>query len=259
MKHFIGMRSIKTGIAVCLAIIAARFFNFEYPFFVAMTALISMDKTGTQSLKMARNRIFGTFLGACLGVLLATIDQGNPILCGLGITLLCALCAKLKLNGAIGISGIVLCAIMVHTDKAPLFYGWNRFAATVLGGGIGTIVNVCIAPYYNIPNLQKQLDKTWLLMQNLLDGIDSPEEKIELEQAHHEFNSLQANLKLYQGEIIFKKGHALIDEMTKEMDVVRQVLVEVDAMYTIDKHKHPEIHNYHVQKAKEIAKEYIVE
>lgn len=258
MNRFIGLRSIKTGLSVFLAITFARILNFEYPFFVSMTALISMDKTGFQSLKMARNRIIGTFFGACIGVLLAYIDQGNALLCGIGMILLCVLCSKLNLSGAIGISGIVLCAIMVHTDKTPLFYGWHRFIATVLGGGISFLVNIFFFPYYSIRNLQIQLDQTWILMQNIIDGIDNVQEQLELEKVHHLLDQLTETLLLYKNEIFYKKGQVLIDEISKEIETIHRILIEIDAMNTIDKTVYPDIYSYHQRQAKEIAAEYIV-
>jgi len=68
MKKILGLRTIKTGVALALAIFVAQILEIEYPFFVGMTAIISMDKTMTNSLKMGRNRVVGTFLGACIGV-----------------------------------------------------------------------------------------------------------------------------------------------------------------------------------------------
>ena len=103
----IGLRTIKTAIAVTLCVIIANIFDLEYPFFMGMTAIISMDKTMTNSLKMGRNRVFGTFLGACIGIMLSYIDRGNALLCGVGVIILITLCNFFKLQGAITIGGIV--------------------------------------------------------------------------------------------------------------------------------------------------------
>ena len=45
LKQLIGLRTIKTGIAVFLAVNVAKIAQFEYPFFMGMTAIIAMDKT----------------------------------------------------------------------------------------------------------------------------------------------------------------------------------------------------------------------
>ena len=65
----IGLRTIKTGIAVTLSLLVSSLLKLEYPFFVAMTSIISMDKTAMNSMKMGRNRILGTFIGAIVGIL----------------------------------------------------------------------------------------------------------------------------------------------------------------------------------------------
>ena len=137
----IGLRTLKTGLVVALSVILSAILKLEYPFFVVMTAIISMDKTMVNSLKMGRNRVFGTFLGACIGIGLSYIDRGNPLLCGLGIIILIQICNHLKLQGAITIGGIVMTAIMVHTDKTPLYYGFHRTLDTLVGATISFVVN----------------------------------------------------------------------------------------------------------------------
>ena len=99
LKQLIGLRTIKTGIAVFLAVIVAKIAHFEYPFFMGMTDIIAMDKTMSKSLIMGRNRVLGTLFGAIIGVLLSYIDRGNALLCGIGIILLILICNRLKLQG----------------------------------------------------------------------------------------------------------------------------------------------------------------
>ena len=152
----IGLRTLKTGLVVTLSVIISRLIGLEYPFFVVMTAIISMDKTSISSLKMGRNRVFGTFLGAVIGVGLSYIDRGNPFLLGLGVILLIQICNNLKLQGAITIGGIVMTAIMVHTDKTPMYYGFHRTLDTLCGATISFVVNMTVFPYSRM----KSIDKT---------------------------------------------------------------------------------------------------
>jgi len=50
----IGLRTIKTAIAVSVSIILSNLLNLEFPYFVAMTAIISMDRTARLSISMGR-------------------------------------------------------------------------------------------------------------------------------------------------------------------------------------------------------------
>jgi len=84
----IGLRTIKTALAVSISIFLSQLLNLEYPYFVAMTAIISMDRTARLSIDMGRNRVIGTLIGALIGILFATIDQGNPWLAGIGILII---------------------------------------------------------------------------------------------------------------------------------------------------------------------------
>ena len=161
MKKILGLRTIKTGVALALAIFVAQILEIEYPFFVGMTAIISMDKTMTNSLKMGRNRVVGTFLGACIGVLLSYVDRGNPLLCGIGIMMLILICNKLRLQGSITIGGIVMIAIMVHTDKTPLFYGFHRTFDTLICALVSLFVNIVLFPYANNKRLTNIIVQLW--------------------------------------------------------------------------------------------------
>ena len=73
LSKLIDLKTLKSSIAVTIAVFLAQRLNLEYPFFAGMTALISMDITALLSIKMARNRIVGTIIGACIGVILATL------------------------------------------------------------------------------------------------------------------------------------------------------------------------------------------
>ena len=168
LKQLIGLRTIKTGIAVFLAVIVAKIAHFEYPFFMGMTAIIAMDKTMSKSLIMGRNRVLGTLFGAIIGVLLSYIDRCNALLCGIGIILLILICNRLKLQGSITIGGIVMLAIMVHTYKTPIFYGFHRTLDTLVGAFIAFIVNAVIFPYFTLEKLDEIMIDIWTQTDNLV-------------------------------------------------------------------------------------------
>lgn len=56
----IGMRNIKTAIAVVISILVSKLLKTEYPFYAAIASIISMQSSVEDSFKTGRNRILGT-------------------------------------------------------------------------------------------------------------------------------------------------------------------------------------------------------
>lgn len=159
-NHFkspkIGMRTIKTALAVVLCVMIAQALRLEYPFYAAIAAIISMGNSLTDSLKAGKNRVMGTLAGALIGLFFASIQPNNALLCGLGIILLFWVCNLLRWSASIPIAGIVFMAIMVNLkDQSPLFYSLNRILDTVIGIGIALLVNLAFYRHDHGPFLRQ--------------------------------------------------------------------------------------------------------
>ena len=258
MKKILGLRTIKTGVALALAIFVAQVLEIEYPFFVGMTAIISMDKTMTNSLKMGRNRVVGTFLGACIGVLLSYVDRGNPLLCGVGIMMLILICNRLRLQGSITIGGIVMIAIMVHTDKTPLFYGFHRTFDTLIGALVSLFVNVVLFPYANdkrLNSIHVQLrEQTNKIVDALRNG-----DIIDTTSLNQEMFMIRNELDLYQHELLRKDKRNLVNELKIHYDMIEHLMLEIKILETIDKEKYPDVYQYHIDSALNIHELFIHE
>lgn len=255
LSKLIDLKTLKSSIAVTIAVFLAQRLNLEYPFFAGMTALISMDITALLSIKMARNRIVGTIIGACIGVILATLfGQGNALLCGLGVIFLCSILNKLNLQGAIGIGGIVMFAILVHTDLTPMFYAINRTLPTILGGIVSVIVNISIFPLANVQRLNSMLIKIWHTAEKLIDSVKETEDD-ELEEIHEELVSLENQLLVYKDEALFKRGKEIVDRCNYELKALRNIFTEVDVLKSIDWETYPEVYRYHYNRVHDLYKD----
>ena len=141
-----GMRNIKTAIAVVLCVLISRALNLEYSFYAAIAAIISMGNTVTNSFRTGKNRMLGTLVGAGIGFLCACILPGNAILCGVGIIAVIYTCNLLKWSKSASIACIVFMAIMVNLNgKNPLLYSLNRIkvAFAIYFKGIVFEFNIC--------------------------------------------------------------------------------------------------------------------
>lgn len=256
--NLIGLRTLKTAIAVTLSIVIARLFGFEYPFFVAMTALISMDKTMGDSIKTGRNRIMGTFFGALIGISLSYIDRGNALLCGLGMIILIELCNIFNLKGSITIGGIVMIAIMVHTDKTPIFYGFHRTLDTLIGASLSFIVNATVFPYSTVKRLDKIAIGLWDETEKLVMDLKN-HKTISTEDIEAKLSAIEGELNLYHHEFLFKNKKQYVAELSEHYNMAKRLLLELKAANAVDTVKHKDIYDYHIDKTLEIYNSYIEE
>jgi len=147
MKLGIGMRNIKTGLAVFVCVIISRLLKLEYPFYSAVAAVIAMQSSVEASFKAGKNRMLGTFLGAVIGYVFALIYHGNIILLTLGVMAIIHICNLLKWKNAISIACVVFISIMLNDGhRDPLYYSINRLIDTFIGIIVALIINRFIVP-----------------------------------------------------------------------------------------------------------------
>jgi uncharacterized membrane protein YgaE (UPF0421/DUF939 family) len=229
----IGLRTIKTAIAVSLSIYLSQLLKLEYPYFVAMTAIISMDRTARLSITIGKNRVIGTFIGAIIGVLFASIDRGNPILAGIGILIIILISNQLNLPGSITVGGFVFVAIMVHIapNISPFFYGLHRTLDSLFGAFIAFVVNLTFMPGYSVKRLDDNLNKFYPTLKDTLNQIDT----ITLEDFKSIYKSYQAYLDealLYKDDVISKKSHESLNNHLVQLIQYEQPLKKLELYLT---------------------------
>ncbi|MBL4936645.1 FUSC family protein [Clostridium sp. YIM B02515] len=152
----IGMRNIKTAIAVVISMIISKLLNMEYPFYTVIASIISMQSSVEASFKAGRNRMLGTLIGALIGFILSSIMPGNIILIGIGIVAVIYICNIFNWEQSTSIACVVFCAIMINLKGgSPFFYSVNRLVDTFIGITVAVGVNYFIAPpksYENTDN-----------------------------------------------------------------------------------------------------------
>jgi len=162
---YVGLRTIKTGMAVCLCIVVIAAIRLDSPFYAAIATIISMDKTIYGSLKTGENRMIGTLVGAVIGFVCALIMPGNAFICGLGIIILIVVCNAIKVKGSIVVGGIVLIAIMVNLKgQSAIVYSISRIIETFIGIAVAIIVNFLFFPYDGLGHIEKEFN-------NIVKGI----------------------------------------------------------------------------------------
>lgn len=214
----IGMRNIKTAIAVFLCICITKFFKMEYPFYSAIATVIAMQSSVTESFTAGKNRMFGTFLGALVGLIFSLIYPNSEILCGIGIIVIIYLCNILEWKKSVTIGCIVFIAIMTNLNGGnPFLYSANRCIETFLGIAIAVVVNYLIIPPKHIDkiisNFNQVIDNIFIMAGTTI----CHNEKINSEELHKYILNLEENLKIHMQEVRLNKKEAFQIEKTKDL------------------------------------------
>lgn len=152
----LGMRTFKTLLAVALCIISLSWFNVDSPFFACIATIFVIQGDKDHSIANAKNRVWGTAIGASIANLLLVVVSFLPYnaytqafaTCA-SIFILIQIASHFKKPFAIFPGCIVLCAILCTTTniQMPILYGIKRTIHTIYGALIGLGVNLYIYPY----------------------------------------------------------------------------------------------------------------
>ena len=150
-KYKIGMRTIKTGIAVALGLFIAELLGLNSPLFVGIGAISTMQASVSQSFIMGKNRIFATAMGALVAVIIESLFPHNVIFLGLGIIIIIQILNILGWKNSVSLAAIVFIAVSLNTDVAIIPSALNRVLDNFVGIVVGVLVNYFIAT----PNIDK--------------------------------------------------------------------------------------------------------
>lgn len=143
----IGMRTIKTALAVSLAIFISQLLNLKSPLFVGIAAIISMKSSVSESLTAGKSRMLGTIFGAMVAIVFSYIAPTNVLSIGIGIIIIIYVCNLLGWTNAIQLSSMVFLVIVLNYDEGSrLNYAIYRAADTLIGLIIGTLINYLVVP-----------------------------------------------------------------------------------------------------------------
>ena len=150
----IGARNLKTALAVTLCIGFFELIHRQYPFYACIAAVICLKDSHENTVKMGVNRMIGTLIGGCAGILstFLFLKFNNYYFECIVTSLLCIvviyICKVLKKPGSVTIACIVLLANTLLIKQEPNYiYTINRIIETFIGIIVATLVNRFIFPY----------------------------------------------------------------------------------------------------------------
>lgn len=160
----IGLRTLKTGMAVLLTLLLLR----ENAFFACIAAIVSVQDTVEHSFEVGIARVYGTIIGALVGlgmiipyhildqlsISLVVRQNLEYLLIAIGVMIVIQIGNMLKKPDIISLSCMVFVGItLTQADSAPLAYAIERTVYTI----IGIIVAVAINRFIKAP---KKVDES---------------------------------------------------------------------------------------------------
>lgn len=153
-RYHIGLRTVKTGTAVMLALLLDSMRPSAMPIFAAIGAIVVMSRTLSDAITAASTQLAGITCGAIAGCLFSLLFPNNHyIAIGLGLILLIPICHPLRIGFAVPLTCIVFVSVCLYDPStgSPIAYGINRFLDTSIGLSTGFVINAVLKPYNNYP------------------------------------------------------------------------------------------------------------
>lgn len=173
-RYKIGMRNIKTALAVGFCLIVFQAIGISDGIQASITAIICMKSSYQNSLTTGLDRIIGTFIGSVLGILtlLILLETGIKIatlLAIINVVIIIYLCNVFKVQASTIISLVVFLMILLgEKDQPPLIYGSMRLVETIFGIFTAYLVN----RYFDPRNLPIKKDDGFMLPEIRNSGHD---------------------------------------------------------------------------------------
>ncbi len=151
-KWHVGMRNVKTTLAVAICIIVYWYVDRPGGLILAcIAAIVSMQSTIEEAMSESVKRIAGTLFGGILGAVLVSINSVhtgriiNLLAAALGTMLIIFLCNLLGYPQIISMSLVVFLIVVFDPSLThPFSYAMNRVLDSGIGIAISVVINLII-------------------------------------------------------------------------------------------------------------------
>lgn len=151
-EYRLGLRAVKTAVAVFICMVLSRLLNRPGDFFASIAAIICMQQTYDETFKTGLQRFVGTAIGGLTGyVILEVMDQipfysegANIFVIPICLLLVIYICNFINYKKSVVIGSIVLISVLSMYKSgvdSALMYVINRVLDTTMGIIVAMIIN----------------------------------------------------------------------------------------------------------------------
>lgn len=229
-----GMRTIKTGIAVVLCTIAGGYLV-ENPFYSATACIISMQDTVKGSMNSGLNRIKGTILGGIIGYLVVLIEPGNAILCGLGVMSTIYACNTLKINKGVVVACVTFLSIHLGiTNSNPAQYSFFRVMDTSIGVVIGVFINYILARPNYLDSTINEIKEMEKITAEFIESKIINKECFNINKIEKEVKKVESIYSKLLDELGYSRGNINMEKLEETVDICRGIYFHMQSIELLE-------------------------
>ena len=236
-KYRIGMRTLKTALAVVIGLYISYLLDLDSAIFVSIAAVSTMKPSMSESLEDFKKRLFTCVFGVMVGYFfskISVVEYLEPLIAGLGILLTIYILVVVKMKDMTQLSCIVfVTSFCSNSDK--FYYATNRIIGTVIGIIVGVLVNYFISS----PNVWEDFilaarscyRSSNLVLKQILSG-----EKVDLSEFNRELASATKLYKLLEKEADtpFQYRYKKISREKRIMSLIESISVRLEVVENMD-------------------------
>lgn len=219
-KSFLGIRMIKTALAISLSLAIAQALDLSTPLMAGLSAIVTMTSSIFDSVNKGLYRVLSTAIGGILAALFRDMGLDGFIGLFIGVILIINFCNLMKWKDATSLALFVFVIVMLHKPAPPDYlsvwqYGINRILDTGVGIMVGVLVNMLVFPpnqsLFILKSYQKSLkDCEDALVQSLMGH------KVNMDRIIQDLHSINDELKTIKQDGLFSTRKRIrISDMSK--------------------------------------------
>lgn len=235
----VGMRTIKTALAVILALSVVEQYGASPSkvVFATIGAISAVAPTFTASLLACLTQICGVTIGVLLALLMMLLNVPDMVAVGIGIILILASYQYFHLKLVPVLPCLVLVNICLNPEVEAFAYSTGRIWDTAIGLAIGLLVNTLIFPYDNSRTIRQTmigLDQDLILF--LEDMFDGDTQLPETEALEGKIDALESQLVLFSQQRLLrrKRQKRVLQQLRSCEDTAQELLVELETLRNME-------------------------
>lgn len=143
-------RAFKAAIAAVLATIYYQALNLPEGYWAVISAVIVMETSVQDSLRLSWFRFAGTAIGAIMGLIWILLLGSTPWSVGIAILITTVICSVLNLPESYRLASVTAAIVILASHTHPVSFAFQRFTDVSVGILIALLVSILIFPEKHI-------------------------------------------------------------------------------------------------------------
>lgn len=204
-KFHIGLRTIKTTIAVILSMIIVEPLGTTSSrlIFAMLGAMNAVQPTFKESVSSCLTQIVGVMFGALSGILLLWLPIPKLLAIAIGIVFVITLYNAFQIRFSPTLPCFMVVLICTTADIQPLSYAAGRLWDSTIGLFIGLFINTLIYPYDNSRKIRTAMESlNTSLIAYVEDMFDDSKPALNEDDLSLVMDSLTQQLKIFENQLL---------------------------------------------------------